>query len=91
MTITREDCRREGIDEATIAHWETLGQFEPIDPIEERRDDLAGEIEETADNLAQWESELAELQEQISQGRVRLARLRQQLGELPPAREDDEE
>jgi chromosome segregation ATPase len=89
MTITKADCRREGIDEAMIAHWEELGQFEPTDPIEERRDDLTGEIEETTENLAQWESELAELTEQISQGRERLATLWQQLSELPPATEDE--
>jgi hypothetical protein len=51
MTITKADCRREGISEEVIAHWETLGQFEPTDPTEDRRDDLNSEIEETVENL----------------------------------------
>jgi ParB-like chromosome segregation protein Spo0J len=91
MPVTIEQCRQEGLDEATIASMQRNGFFEPTDPIEERRDDLTGQIEDTENDLEQWLEELAELEESISRGRVRLARLRQQSGELPPAPTDDDE
>jgi chromosome segregation ATPase len=90
---TIADARKEGLDEASIARLAANGwltESEP-DPIEERRDDLAGQIEDTENDLEQWLEELAELEESISRGRVRLARLRQQLGELPAAPTDDDE
>jgi chromosome segregation ATPase len=89
---TIADARKEGLDEASIARLAVNGwltESEP-DPIEERRDDLAGQIEDTENDLEQWLEELAELEESISRGRTHLAQLRQQLGELPPAPTDDE-
>ena len=91
MPVTIEECRAYGMDEATIASMERNGFFATTDPIEDRRDDLTGQIEEVEADLEGWEIELAELLEAISKGKVRLARLRQQLGELPPPAPDDEE
>jgi chromosome segregation ATPase len=90
---TIADARREGLDEATIAKLAANGwltELEP-DPIEERRDQLISEIEDTESDLESWLDDLAELEESISRARARLTRLRCQLGELPPPPSEDEE
>jgi predicted nuclease with TOPRIM domain len=90
-TFTIEQAREFGLTESQIASMEAKGFFAPVDPIEDRRDDLTSEIEEVESDLESWETELAELQEQISKGRVKLARLKLQLSELPPPAPEDEE